>query len=603
MSQWPPVAGVGLHGGGRAMTIGGITSRFGAGETQTIRRIPFRIVLVGDFGLGKGRMVSLEADDIDTVLSSARPSRQIVVDDHLGGGQPLALDIEIGSLRDFAPRRLIETVPVFAEAMAGRGKGGGTALPPVDQRAEPSASAGSAAASSPPPAPTPSSTSSAEDSDDPLDRILGMVDAPSRGSSPASAPSSGDAGRKAVSAFVRAMPRTRTPSEPSAEPPDQSADDRIANQIAAILNAPGFRSFEAAWASARFLLRRCDRRARVFLHLLDVGEDAEPDDAAAVAEAVLIEGADDQPAGIGLIVSILSLGAGQVDVSAMQALASVGEAIQVPVCVPLADTFLQDVDDEALQRMQDPETLMDRPGYDTWHSLRSKEPSRWLAVTVGRIALRGPHDLVSDRRVGLTRSPAAEAVGRTLEAEGSVIIAALTAQSMAEREWPSEITGGERAVDGLDLPTEPETGWTGGTATRPSLGPSGAASFGNAGITALVGRPGRDSAGIVRAPTVHRYKPLETGESPAHAHLGYQLVVSRLIRLIEANADTLFAQPDAASRARAVQAFFNTMLAPTGPEASVSVSLSPDDPPMLDITLSTGRAILGGVTLTLELPA
>ena len=85
---------VSTHFGGRPSSVG------------PARRVPFRIVVIGDFGLSPGKLHGFDDQDLDEALASARPRLDLAVTDHLGGGdRPLGIDIEIGALRDFSAAR------------------------------------------------------------------------------------------------------------------------------------------------------------------------------------------------------------------------------------------------------------------------------------------------------------------------------------------------------------------------------------------------------------------------------------------------------------------------------------------------------------------
>jgi len=384
----------------------------------------------------------------------------------------------------------------------------------------------------------------------------------------------------------------RKPARASAGDVVAEVERRIAAQIAAILEDPAFAGLERAWRGLRFLLRHTNRRAHCFVHAISAGRD----EAATAARSVLIDAADDQPAGLGLLVSAFDYGAGPAETALLQALAEVGAEIQVVTVASAAAAFVHGGDGN-LAAHRDPETLFQDAAYGPWSSLRAKPATRWLGLAANRVQLRGAHDLTAERRLAFATE---NRVGPALEAGGAWIVAALAAESAAETGWPSELTGPQRVIDGLTLYDAATEGSTVFAVALP-LRPDAAGSLANAGLIALVGQANRDIARLVRVPGVHATRADPAGDLPRHGTLDYQLLVSRLIRQIEGNADLIFSAGGPDGIRAAMDAFLTGLM---GPGATVRVALETDDADeqVLAIQVTTGHDILGGVTVPLDLP-
>jgi type VI secretion system protein ImpC len=431
-----------------------------------------------------------------------------------------------------------------------------------------------------------------DDSDDPLDRLLGMVDTQidAKTAPPAPTPQEDTAAKRAVSAFIGSM-GGRKPQKPSAGAGDalRALDALIAAQLAEILDDPAFEALEGAWRTLRFLLRRCDRRAQCFLHAIEAPKDTAHDS----LRTVLIDQSDQQPAGLGLLLSTYVYNSGAPDVALLQQLAGIGEEIQVPVVAAIAPDFIRGVTDADLAKAREPETLFQDEAYTPWTSLRAKPVARWLGVAANRIQLRAAHDLSEDRKLPLS---GVTTVGEPLEAGGGVIVAALAAESAALTGWPSDLLGPDRVVDSLPL----YAGEGNVLAVASPLRADAAGSLANVGLIAVVGQANRDTARLVRAPSVRSGRADTTGDLPRAGTFDYQLAVSRLIRNVEANADLIFAESTSAAIRDAMQGFLDGLM---GPGASVQVTIETDDADeqVLAIDIRTGRDILGGVTMRLDL--
>lgn len=588
-----------------------VSAQFGSGPTTVgqARRVPFRIVALGDFGLAPGRLHGFDDQDPDEALDHARPRLDLTIADHLGGGdRPLAVSVEIGALRDFSPARLMESVPVLAEALSARDRlqkgaapadvadilpGLGSDMPPA-----PSAPAAEADAPSPPlthAKPTAAPSNQDTDSRDPLDRLFDLVDpVTTAGPPPSASPAPDDTAKRAVSAFIGSMSGRKPATAANGNGGVVAeAERRIASQLGAILDDPSFRAQETAWRGLRFLLRHCDRRAHCFVHAIS----APKEEAVDAARTILIDDADQQPAGLGLIVAAYDYGSGPTETARLQALAEIGAEIQVPVVAAAASDFVHGGTD--LARTRDPETLFQDEAYAPWSSLRAKPAARWLGVTVNRFLLRQAQDLVADRRLAFSERSGAATVGAPLEAGGAWLVAALAGEGAAATGWPSELTGPDRVIDGLPLYGDQQDASV--FAVAMPLRPDAAASLANAGLIALLGQANRDIARLVRVPSVRTARADPTGDLPRTGTFDYQLLVSRLIRQVEGNADLIFAAGSASGIRDAMERFLVGLL---GPGAEVRVTLETDDrdEQVLAIRIGTGRDILGGVAVELDLP-
>jgi len=611
----------------RGIDPGQVDTGFGASSTGAvsgpsqsiqrlaIRRVPFRIVAVGSFGLPLGRIHSLEADDLDEVLKRHRPKLDIAVDNRLtAGGGRLSASLSFTSLRDFNARAIADQVPEVARALeaARTLRAGGSAaeiladLP--DTPSEPAASPTDRSdtgptPSAPAPAPAPAAKTTAKNTgktgDDTLDRIFDLVDGGAAPSQPETKPEDTGAAARAVSSFIGSMGR-RSSAETSGSNGEalRRLEAAIAAQLGEILDHPEVRALEQAWRGLRFLMRRADRRADVFVDLIN----ASKQDAGETLRGLLVDAAGDLPAGFGLILSLHDHGSGPGDIAALQALTEVAAEIQVPVLASAAPDFPKASEGTDIAALRDPETLFDTDAHQPWRSLRAKPVSRWLGVVFNRFQLREAVDLGADRAFGFSGAGPA---GTMLEAGGALAVAALVAESQRDSGWPTDLTGGDRVLDGL--PLYPAVGPNRSvSAVAATLRADAAGSFANAGLIALVGHADRDLVRIVRTPSAHKPGRSDGMDTPEHETIAYRLLLSRIIRLIEGNADILFTPASSEERARTMQAFLSDRLISTGPGAEATVSLISDPDsgdPMMDITLTTGRGILGGVTVRLDLPA
>jgi hypothetical protein len=581
-----------------------------------MRRVPFRIVVIGDFGLAPERLHGFENQDPDEVLAGARPRLDVTVADHLGGGdRPLSIGMEIVALRDFSSTRLLKNVTELSKAVAALDSRHKGAAPSDVSRDQPGLATGATSLPKPLPPETPSEPPALEtspgdhssgdqpagdppSSDDPLERLFDIVDSGGSSTGDGNASPSAendDPAKRAVSAFIGSISRRKPAVAKNANNAAAiEAERRIAAQLAAIVDDPGFRALETCWRGLRFLLRHSDRREQCFVHVISAAKE----EAANAARAILVDAAEQHPAGFGLIVSAHEYGSGVGDIAHLQALAELGAEIQVPVLAAANNDFIRDGVD--LSRHRDPETLFQNPSYAPWSSLRMKPVSRWLGLTVNRFRLRPAHDLVAERDLGFSEASGVRAVGAPLDVGGAWMVAALAAESAAATGWPTDLADRGKVIDGLPL-YETETPDANVYAVAMPLRPDAAASLANAGLITLIGQANRDIVRLVRLPSVGSKRSGPTGELPREGTLDYQLLLSRLIRQIEGNADLIFAAGSALEMRDALERFLTSLM---GPRADVSVVLETeeDGEQVLSVSVATASDILGGVTVNLDFP-
>jgi predicted component of type VI protein secretion system len=609
---------------GNGGTFGG---QFEIGErgASTFAIPPFRVVVVGGFGLPEGRLHTMDDTGVAGLMEPHGPGLDFVVENHLGdAGEPLRFRIDFRSHRDFEPRRLVESVAYLSQAMALRDalragrKPDASLLGAVDLwalRSTETAIAAPAPPEDPSTAPTTSSprsvipnpdpaTEPSED-EDPLDRILGMVDTstPSCSDTPAATSHPEDhTARRAVGAFVSSVSRSRAPAAPG-EAEAGHVERAIAKQLSAIVDDPAFRRLDTAWSALRFLGRRTDARSNVVIEVLEATKDT----AAEALRRALVDDADQVGPGLGLILVTHDYGSNTGDVAAIQALGEIGETIQVPVVLSARNNFIRDVDGAKLVTLRDPETLFDNTGYEAWSSLRSKSCAQWIALGFNRIILRPSHDLTADRKFSFAAGDAPVIVGEPMEVGAALGIASVICESLAKHEWPTEITGNGGRIENLTLYSVSENANRAPLAVEIPLTTMGADSLANAGLLVLGGQPNRDSAQIIRAVTIAADGGNSAEGAGRAGNLGFQLLLSRLIRLLENNYDKILTETSLEARRQTLERLFKSLIAGTGHGASASAALEAssderDPSNILELRITTGASILGGTEVVLEVP-
>ncbi len=579
--------------------------RTGGDTPIRFRVLPLRLLVAGRFGLEPGRLHRLDPAGVEGLLDRTRPELALRVDDRLrSDGTGLALRLQFRHRRDFTAGAVAQAIPDLArvvDAHSALRSGGNLAeirhslidLPSVQ-------AALTAGASSQPPSPAPTSpsppsatappTSVIESSgDDAIDRLLGMVDGPT-GNAAAAPPAPNDPARAALSGFLAEVTRGSARPIPAGASPPEALESVLAEQLDAILDHPDFQAMERSWAALRFLLRRIDLRAAVTVDVIEAGSDSLFD-----SLEVLVPEDDPDPKGpVRVVVDLNDYDASDRDIGRLRQLAAFGASRRAVVLTNAASDFVGDA--RALASMHDPETRFEDTRFAGWRTLRDAPESAWLGLCLSRIALRDAADGRDDKVLRFARS---RRVGRPLDAGVAPAVAALFAAASAETDWPSAVGAvTDPTVDNLVLVEDGGDGFDGPVRPMPSA--SAADSLAAAGLIALVAERGRDTARLLRIPSVRR----ASGGDAADASLIPRLFQAQVVHGLQWNADRLFTSAGHETLKARVESYLTALISGTGSGAGVAVALERDEDgaPILAIQVKSGARAAPGAGMAFDLP-
>lgn len=575
------------------------------------------LVVAAPFGLTgteAGRAVPVDAEGLDGVLARHPARVSFRCPDRLGlGAQPLAITLGLARFRDLNPGHWIEQVPALVQMRAARqallaGQGleqivagldpsrfgrllEALAAAPTEDRTGRRPDAG-------PPSSGPPAAASMPAGDG-LDGLFDLVEVP--GSAAGSLPADPDRPVLAplFSAVARAGRAESANAAPVSDGPLAALDALLVEQVCAVAEADAFQAFEAAWRGLRLLLDRLvrprARRPRLRLALLDTQQVPAPQ----VLEAWMQAGQTETGPPLAVLVDGVGQGSAA-DLQAWGALAQIGESLQAPVISSAGPGLFERSDWAAVDALSDPETVLQGPAHQAWTALRDRPASRWLTLAANGVVLRASLDL----QRGLGLGPDTQAAGGPLLGAPAWALGALLVESVAERGWPTELTADrEVRLEGLDL--APCAAVRGGAEVlsplQAILSVRGCSSLGNAGLAPLTGYANRDSVLLPRAASVHRPNRVPEDEDGRLGRMFSSLPYHLLLALVLRRLECWLSDPALpADRAEALRTALCDLVADSsGPGATVTVAA--DEAGGLDITLWTGRGVLGGVPVTLAL--
>ena len=597
--------------------------KFTVGSGPPMERLPLRVMIAADFSGGEGRRATapfaVSRESFKEILAEREPGCTIEVHNHLSRKPATRFfRVSVQDLKDFTPAALAARVPelnlvreLVEQLEALRKKRTGPAevqaaldrCAEMDALAEPMRLCREALEGKASPAAAGSRCAAAaspkDDADDAVARILGMVDAPV-------APDPGQEDQRvksAVGSLISKVTGSRGRSGTvDASPLGRAAArarDVLADQLYAIMHHPQFQSLESTWRGLRALVDRTNFRKGATIELLDTDREALEDALARAARAEL-DGISE--VALSLIGLDFAMDNTTRDLELLGRLGEQAERLQVPLLTSVGHRFFGLDEAPEAARLPYMGRFMEQQQYIKWNSLRGKDCSRWLAVAFNRFLLREPYG-EKDRDAGGLAEDVSR-VDQLLWGSPVWAVAALVTGSHLRTGWPTEITGMD---DGCteDLPIHEVTGDGASSARIPleSYVPDKLArDLAEVGFIPLSCPPEGDCAYVFRAPILHRpphYSQEDaTEQSRIMASLSYQMLASRVADMVYRSKAALAGGASADQVKGTLQALLLVLIADTGPQAGVGVTLRQEGGQLLaDLHLRTGARVMNSVEL------
>jgi type VI secretion system protein ImpD len=247
-------------------------------------------------------------------------------------------------------------------------------------------------------------------------------------------------------------------------------DEALSAQLDRIVHHPRFQRLEAAWRGLAWLVDQTDGMRGIKLRVLnatwaeitrDLERATEFDQSQVFARIYTDE--FDMPGGepYGIIVADYEITASPRDVAALRSLADVAAAAFTPIILAASpklfglDTFAQ------LSANLDLAALFQAPEYTAWRSLRGREDTRFIGITLPRVLLRLPRRSDGSRRDGFRYEEDATAADGSewLWGHAGLALAATVLRSYGQWGWFADIRGVRTDADGGGLVDKLPAAW------------------------------------------------------------------------------------------------------------------------------------------------
>ncbi|MCH8253267.1 MAG: type VI secretion system contractile sheath large subunit [Planctomycetes bacterium] len=412
---------------------------------------PYHILLVGDFAGSKDGSVSgplqsgvvaVTADTCDEVMASASPSTRYTASDPVAAGNVMVeIDLAFKSLKDFEPNRLVERIPAAKTLMDIRGQIVGRLQAKVSEAQIADTVAGAAADASLTWLIDSMKWTAAPSAEDlgAVDDLLGQLDigddeendtppAPKKQTPLGAAISTAAGGGNALPAEEVAALR-RTIAE---------IDRRVSSWLTSVLHAPQVMSLEAAWRSLAFLVSKIEFRKAIRLSILH----APADELSSRFVSLLIDPVFDKGADAPDVILVdRAFSNTASDMEMLDELAQHGASLPAVVIAGAAASMFGVKHAWQIATLPTIANTFDQWQYAKWKALRTKRYARSLGVVFGRGLLRAPYERGDRDSMEFGYAEPCIADRDLVWANGPIVAGCTIAQSFAERNWPTTMSG------------------------------------------------------------------------------------------------------------------------------------------------------------------
>ncbi len=324
-----------------------------------------------------------------------------------------------------------------------------------------------------------------------------------------------------------------------------SIEEKICQQIDAVLHSSDFQLLESCWRSIDFLIQRTDFDENCELTFINIGRQGLLDDfedAPDVFQSNLYQLVYSDEFGQfggrphGCIIGDFEFTPGAQDIKLLQRIASVSAVAHAPFIAAAAAEFF-DIDSYSrFSKLRDLSAIFGQPKFAKWNSFRATPDARYIGLTMPGFLLRNTYDI----SIGSLqyREKARDTEHDLLWGNTSFAFVTRLLDSFAQYRWCLNSTGNSSGlVAGLGLEKTGDNNSHGRIPTRFLLTDKRESEVVEQGFIPLSVHKGDDTAAFYSAYSVQSIRELTDGENDLSirlaAQIPYLLIVSRISQYLK----------------------------------------------------------------------
>ncbi|MDA9557258.1 type VI secretion system contractile sheath large subunit [Vibrio sp.] len=179
-------------------------------------------------------------------------------------------------------------------------------------------------------------------------------------------------------------------------------DEKLSNQVDAILHNEEFKAVESSWRGMKYLVDHTDFRENIQIEMLSAKKDElleDFEDSPEVVRSGLYDRIYAREYGqfggkpIAAVICDYDFNSSSPDIKLMQHLSSVGAMSHAPILSSVSSEFFGLDSYEELPNLKDMSAVLEGPQYTKWRAFRESEDSRYMGLCTSRFMLRSPYSV------------------------------------------------------------------------------------------------------------------------------------------------------------------------------------------------------------------
>jgi type VI secretion system protein ImpC len=231
-------------------------------------------------------------------------------------------------------------------------------------------------------------------------------------------------------------------------------DEKMSEQLDAIMHHQDFQSLEARWRGLDYLLTHSDPSANVKVELIDVSKEdllADFEDAPDTTHSGLYQHVYtqeyDTPGGepFSVLISDYEFDKTPQDIALLRELSKVSSASHCPFISNIGAQFFDKHNFDEVMKIKDMKSYMEKAEYIRWQSFRKTEDARYIGLVMPKFLLRLPYGDETEKvkSFGYRESVVLDQHKRYLWGAASFAFAANMARSFKKHGWTLNVRGPE----------------------------------------------------------------------------------------------------------------------------------------------------------------